>query len=166
MFEYNELKLVNIIATSIVMLFSLCGFGCAGDYIEYTTLDPALVSKKIHFKKPMVYFVFADKQIAKKYGFIYPKFENKKIIRDLVSKYTANDLLSYIPNLQVEPVKEGMTFTIVGKYWVRHSLLKRQFAPEYQKLILRDGHNIYSVYMVSGDNIIESLMPNTDFGDH
>ncbi len=156
---------ITVFVTISFMSIALCGSGCAGDYIEYVPLDPGLIGKKIHFKEPMVYLVFSDEKIAKKYGFIYPEFKGKKIIRDLVSKYTASNFLIYIPNLHIESIKTGMDFTIISNYWVRHSKIKREFAPEYRKLILCDEDNIYSVYMISGDNIIDSLISNTDFGD-
>ena len=166
MFKYNELKLVNIIATSIVILFSLCGFGCAGDHIEYTTLDHALVGKKIHFKEPMVYVIFSDRKSAQNYGFIYPRFHNKKIIHELVSQYSANDIKEYFPNLPVKSIPKNMTFTIVGSYWQKGDWLRREFAPDIHSIILRDQNDILSVYMVSGDDVQDSLILNTDFEEN
>ncbi len=157
--------MASIMATAAVLLFALCGFGCAGDHIEYTPLDPGLVGKIIHFKEPIVYLVFSDKKIAKKYGFIYPKFKNKIIIRELTSQFDVNDIKGYFPDLPIETICKDMPFTIVGSYWQRGDWIRREFAPDIHSIVLRDINNIISVHMVSGESIQDSLMLNTDYGE-
>ena len=164
MFKYNELKFVNIIATSIVILFSLCGFGCAGDHIEYTTLDPSLVGKKIHFKEPMVYINFSNKQDAKDFGFIYAYYKGEKITRVLVSKYAAYSAHYMFTKYKKEKIKNNMSFKILGSYWNRGDWLAREFGPDVPYIILRDENHILSSYMVSRE-IKDSLRLNTDLGD-
>lgn len=156
---------LSILATAGVILLALCTFGCAGDRIEYDPPDPDLVGKVVHFKESMVYIVFSDKKFAKKYGFLSPQIEGKKIQRELVSRYTVDDPNSYIHNFPIEYIKKGMAFTILGSYWQKGDWITREFAPDSRNLILSDENDILSVYLAPDNNLRDSLMFDTDFGD-
>jgi len=156
---------LSILATAGFMLLALCGFGCAGDRIEYDPPDPDLVGRIVHFKKPVVYIFFSDKKFAKKYGFLSPQIEGNKIRRELVSRYTADGPNSYIHQFPIEYIKKGMAFTILGSYWQRGDWITREFAPDSRNLILRDENDILSVYLAPDKNLRNSLMFDTDFGD-
>lgn len=162
--QHRIVHMASIMATAAVLLFALCGFGCAGDYIEYTPLDPGLVGKIIHFKEEMAYINFSNKKDAKKFGFIYAYYKGEKITRVLVSKYEAYSPHYIFQKYKKENIKDNMSFMILASYWNRGDWLTKEFAPDVQYVILRDENHILSSYMISGD-IKDSLRLNTDFGD-
>ena len=160
----HELRILTTAIILSLVAFLVCG--CSGEYIEYATLDSSIVGKVIHFKEPMVYLVFDDKRIAQKYGFIFARFKNRLIRRELDSLFSAKELRRhYLADLKTQFIKENMSFVILGSYWERGGWLTREFAPDVQFIILKDEHNILSSYMVAGDNIQDSLSWETDFRD-
>ena len=164
MMKYQKTREISILLIVIVIL-ALGSTGCAESSIEYDPPDPNLVGKIIHFKKPIAYIVFTDPKIAKKYGFLYPKINRQTIQREIDSKYSIGNIKTYFPGLPVEHIKDGVSFTIIGSFWVRHDLIHREFAPEYRMLVLRDENNTLSVYLSPDNNLQNSLRNDTDFGE-
>jgi hypothetical protein len=100
---------IKIILVSVTLMFSICSYGCAGGYIdEYIPLDPYLSGKVIHFNESVIYFVFNDPNPAKQFGFLYPTFKGKKIIRQILTKYDASNIHNYKPfrSLPTELIKK------------------------------------------------------------
>lgn len=157
---------IKVIASFGILLITFCGFGCAGSYIEYTSLDNDFIGKVIHFKDTMVYLFFKDKKTADEYGFIYPAYSNNIIKCELVSEYDANETKDYLTKLQVKSINKQMSFTIVGSYWQRGGWFAREFAPDIFNIILRDENDVLSVYMIADNDVKGSLKLDTDFGDN
>lgn len=157
------LKLQKIFYFTSILIIITCNYSCSGVSVEYASLDPRLSGKKIHFKEEMVYQVFLNDNFAKEYGYVHPKFNNIRIVHNLINKYAAQNISYYQTDLSIEKIKENMEFTLLGIYWIRHDMITREFASDYQKLIVQDENGILSTYMINGDSVIDSLKSSTDF---
>lgn len=128
-----------------IILLAICNGGCAGNRIEYDLPDPNLVGKIIHFKIPVAYIVFTNKNDAEEFGFDYPRINGQKVVRQIDSKAMADNPNDFLSQFTIDHIKDGMPFKILATYWVRHDWITREFAHDFQDAILQDNDGVLSV---------------------
>jgi hypothetical protein len=133
-----------------ILILTLCSAGCAGDRIEYDPPELGLIGMVVTFKEPMGYIILSEKDNR-----AFDR-ETVKIGRQLESwRELLNEFgLSY--KYPREPIKDGMSFTIIGSYWVRGSWLDKAFAHDLHKVILKDENSILSVCRIRAIDSIDT----------
>lgn len=134
-----------------ILIFTLCCYllmlplsACSGTLtVEPDLNNPQLHGQVVRFTVPMVYMELTDKDLGE-----YTKKEID-IGRILIEEKTLNSLFNREKNHTIIKVELKMNFTIIDSFWVRHDWLTREFAPDYQLIILKDESGILSVCLRS-----------------
>ena len=112
---------------------------CSGTLrVEPDAHDPNLHGQVVRFTVPVVYMELKEEDKE--------KFDQKSldIGKILITADEESNLFNSKGTHVIQKINKDMEFTIIESYYVRHDWFTREFAADYQQIILKDNNGILS----------------------
>lgn len=112
---------------------------CSGTLrVEPDPFDPNLHGQVIRFTVPVVYMELNEEDKE--------KFDQKSldIGKILITAEEESNLFNSKGTHVIQKINKDMQFTIIESYHVRHDWFTREFAADYQQVVLKDNNGILS----------------------
>ena len=112
---------------------------CSGTLrVEPDPFDPHLHGQVVRFTVPVVYMELNEEDKEK---FDRKSLDIKKI---LITAEEESNLFNSKGTHVILKINRDMEFTIIESYYVRHDWFTREFAADYQQIILKDNNGVLS----------------------
>lgn len=127
--------LLTILCTIIMVPLAACSGTLR---VEPDPFDPNLHGQVIRFTVPVVYMELTGEDKN--------KFDQKSldIGKILITADEESNLFNMNGTHVIQKINKNMEFTIIESYHVRHDWFTREFAADYQQIVLKDANGILS----------------------
>lgn len=117
---------------------------CSGTLrVEPDPIDPNLHGQVIRFTVPVVYMELNEEDLGE---YTQKEIDIGKILVEEEDLYTLFDIKK---THKIIKINHTTQFNIEESFWIKHDWFTREFASDYQILVLKDNNGVYSVCLRS-----------------